>query len=191
MINFSDAVMQTLHSLESVVDLRDHQSDLDMMVNTNWKNECRKRGARSFDMVKENTARGLGAEIVLQETQLFEQSSPITEDAKGLSFAQRKKDVTCEGYSGEVKTMSGKYPWWYITSSQCESVIYSTRFNDFFLIMSVDPVKPLVYKYQSRFLIDSKKMSRYIVSNTKGYSEFKFNHIQAIDDGACIELGRP
>lgn len=190
MIKFSDEVMRTLSELESVIDLRDHQEDLDMMVNTNWKNENRKRGSRSFDVVKENTARGLGAEIALQQTGLFEQSSPITEDAKGLSFAQRKKDVTCEGMTGEIKTMNGKYPWWYISSSQCESVLYSTRFNDFFLIMSVEPIKPMVYRYYPKYLIDSKRLAKYIVKNDAGYSEFKFHHSKAVADGACLELGR-
>lgn len=188
MIEFSEETMRALRTLESVVDLREHQSDLDMMVKTNWKNENRKRGSRSLEVVTENTARGLGAEIALQQTGLFVQSSPITEDAKGLSFAQRKKDVVCEDMTGEIKTMNAKYPWWYISSSQCESVLYSTRYNDFFLIMSVEPTRPLVYRYYPKYLIDSKRLTRYIVKNDAGYSEFKFHHIKAISEEACIDL---
>jgi hypothetical protein len=188
MINFSDDVMKTLRKLESTIDMRDHTTELDMMVKTNWKNEQRKRGKRSFDVVKENTARGLGAEIALQQTSLFEQSSPITENAEGLTFAQRKKDVKCEGFSGEVKTMNGKYPWWYISSSQCESVMYSTRFNDFFIILAIENIKPLVYRYRPKFLVDSKVLSRYIIKNAGGFSEFKFDHPKAIAKGDCIDL---
>jgi hypothetical protein len=188
MIKFSDEVMNVLKSLSTTVDMREHKTELDMMVNTNWKHENKRKGSRSFDVVKENTARGLGAEIALQQTELFEQSSPITENAAGLSFAQRKKDVKCEGLSGEVKTMNGKYPWWYISSAQCESVMYSTRFNDFFLILAVESVKPLVYQYRPKFLVDSKSLSRYIIKNTGGFSEYKFDHPKAIAKGDCIDL---
>lgn len=188
MIKFSDKVMSVLHTMESVIDLRDHAKDLDMMTNTNWKNEQRRRGKRTFDVVKENTARGLGAEIALQQTELFEAAAPITENAEGLTFAQRKKDVKCEGFTGEIKTMNAKYPWWYISSAQCESIMYSTRFNDFFLLMSAEPIKPLVYSYRPRFLIDSEKLGDFIAKNNGGYSEYKYDHPRAIAKGYCLDL---
>ena len=185
---FSEGVMKVLSSLVSVVDLRDHAAELDMMTKTNWKQEMKRRGQRSYDVVRENTARGLGAEIALHQTNIFEQTSPVTENAQGLTFAQRKRDVRCEGLVGEVKTMNGKYPWWYITSAQCESIMYSTRFNDFFLILATEGVKPLVYQYRPKFLIDSKAVSGYIIKNTGGYSEYKFNHQRAVAAGDCIDL---
>lgn len=188
MLDFSKEVIGALSCLDRVVDMREHKTDLDMMVNTNWKNEMRRRGKRSHDVVVKNTATGLGAEIAVQSTGLFEQAAPITENAEGLTFAQRKKDVICEGKSGEVKTMNAKYPYWYISDSQAESVMYSTRFNQFFLIVAYDELQPLKYRYRPRYLVDSNMLSRYIVKNTGSYSPYRFDHVAAIKNGHCIDL---
>jgi len=185
----SNSIVEKLRSLSTTINLLDHRGDLDMMVETNWKTECRRRGARSRDTVVRNTAVGLGAEIAIQQIEDFQQAHPITEDAAGLTYAQRKKDVICEDKSGEVKTMNGKYSVWYISDGQCESVIRSTKLNDFFLVMAYEELKPLTYKYRPKFLIDSKKLSRYIIKNTTGMSPYKFNHASAISYGDCIDLG--
>lgn len=188
MLDFSGEVIATLSSLNKVVDMREHKADLDMMVATNWKREMLRKGPRSYDVVKRNTATGLGAEIAVQSTGFFEQSSPITEDAKDLTFAQRKTDVICEGKNGEVKTMNAKYPYWYISDSQVKSVTYSTRFNQFFLIVAYEEVQPLKYRYRPRYLVDSNKLSGYIVKNNTGYSPYRFDHVRAIKNGDCIDL---
>jgi len=185
---YSDSVMKVLTTLNEVVDVRDHDDDFMMMVNTNWKTEQKRRGKRSFDVVKKNTACGFGAEIALQSTGLFKAAAPITENAQGLSFAQRKKDVECEGKLAEVKTMNAKYPVWYISDGQAESVMYSTRFNDYFLVVAYEEIQPLKYRYRPRYLIDSKSMPRYIVKANTGYSEYKFDHTSAIKNGHCVDL---
>lgn len=185
----SNSIVAKLRALSITVNLLDHKGDLDMMVDTNWKTECKRRGARSKDTVTRNTAVGLGAEIAIHQIEDFKQASPITEGAVGLTYVQRKKDVICEDKSGEVKSMNGKYPVWYISEGQCESVIRSTKLNDFFLVMAYDELKPLTYKYKPKFLIDSKKLSRYIIRNAGGSSPYKFNHTKAIENGDCIDLG--
>lgn len=185
---YSGEVMRALAQLNCVVDLREHSADLDKMANTNWKTEQRKRGSRSFDVVKKNTACGLGAEIALETTGHFHPTSPITENAEGLSFAQRKKDVECEGFMAEVKTMNAKYPVWYISGSQAESVMYSTRFNDFFLVVAYEEIQPLKYRYRPKYLINSKAMPSYIVKANTGYSEYKFDHVRAIKNGDCVDI---
>jgi len=185
---FSESVMKAIKSLDSTVDMRQHERDLTLMTNTNWKNEQRKRGPRSFDVRKKNTATGLGAEIALRETGLFESTTPIIEKAEGLTFAQRKKDVKCEDKFGEVKTMSAKNPYWYISESQCESILLSQRFNDFFLIVAYEELQGLKYRYRPRFLIDSKKLSKYIIKNTSQYSPYRFDHQKAVSTGDCVDL---
>jgi hypothetical protein len=191
MLDFSEEVVKSLTSLDKVIDMREHKTDLDMMVKTNWKNEVRRRGKRSHDVVVKHTAVGLGAEIAVQSTGLFEQAAPITENAEGLTFAQRKKDVFCEGKSGEIKTMNAKYPFWYISDSQAESVMYSTRFNQFFLIVAYEEVQSLKYRYRPRYLVDSNKLSEYIVKNARtgtGFSSYRFDHVRAIQNGHCVDL---
>jgi len=185
---FSENVITAISTLNKVVDMREHTKDLDTMTATNWKNEVKKRGPRSFDVVKKNTATGLGAEIALHSTGLFEQTSAITENAVGLSFAQRKRDVRCEEKLGEVKTMNAKYPYWYISESQCESVMYSIKFNDFFLIMAYEEIQGLKYRYRPKFLIDSKKLSGYIIKNSGPYSPYRFDHERAIKKNDCVDL---
>ena len=181
--------MQTLSTLESVVDLRDHKEDLEMMTATNFSQEKRRRGQRSEDVVRRHTAMGLGAEIALTQTGLFESYSKITEGAVGLSYVQRKRDLKCEDFTLEVKVMSGKYNRWYISDAQCESVLRSAVLNDFFLIVEYEDLGSLKYRYRPRFLIDSKRVSEYIIKGTGGYSSFMFSHERAIKRSHCIDLG--
>ena len=190
METYSDEIMKVLATLNEVVDVRKYEDDFMTMVETNWKTERRRKGPRSYDVVKKNTAVGYGAEVALQLTGSFTPYAPITENAEGLTFAQRKRDVKCEDKIAEVKTMNSRYPVWYISGGQAESVMYSTRFNDLFLIMGYEEVKPLVYRYRPKFLIDSKRLPRYIVKANTGYSEYKFDHESAIRNGDCVDLWR-
>jgi hypothetical protein len=184
---FSETVMKAISTLNKEVNLLDHQRDLRMMTETNWNTEQRKGGERSKETIMMHTATGLGAEIALHSTGLFTPTSEITKNAEGLSFQQRKRDVLCEEKIGEVKTMSGKYPNWYISKDQRESIMYCTQFNEFFIVVSYEQLQPLKYRYRPRFLIDSKAMARYIIKGT-GKSAYMFDHKKAIAADGCKDL---
>lgn len=188
METFSKPVMEILTGLSVVVNMNDHKADLDMMTATNITQERKRRGARSDDVVKRHTAIGLGAEIAVTGTSMFKSCNPITEGAKGLSYVQRKQDVECEGYKIEIKTMNAKYGRWYISDAQCESVLRSAILNSFFLLVEYKDLGGLKFEYAPRFLVDSSKIGRYIVSNTGGYSEYVFDHYRAAKAGACIDF---
>lgn len=188
MNSLSESAMEALAGLNVVVNLVDHKADLDMMTSTNWARERKRRGVRTEDVVRRHTAMGLGAEIAVQGTGHFKQCSPITEGAKGLSYVQRKQDVECEGRKLEIKTMNSKYGRWYISDSQCESVLRSAILNDFFLLIEYDDLGGLKFRYRSRFLIDSSKIGKYIVANAGQYSQYVFDHLRAAKQGACIDF---
>ena len=59
MLDFSGEVIKALSCLNKVIDMREHKAELDMMVATNWKREMLRKGPRSHDVVKRNTATGL------------------------------------------------------------------------------------------------------------------------------------
>lgn len=186
---FSEKVMKALASLKKEVNVLDHKDDLDTMTETNWKTELRKdeENRRTKDTVRNHTAIGLGAELALHSTGLFIPTSKITKDAIGLTFSDRKKDVLCEEKLGEVKTMNGKWPTWYISKNQYKSVSYSIPFTEFFLIVAYEQLMPLKYRYRPRYLIDSKSILSYIIDGT-AKSKYQFDHRKAIAAGKCIDL---
>lgn len=188
MKRYSDKVIQSLGDLNVKINVMDHETDLMNMVNTNWKQEVKRGGSRTFDTVKINTAVGFGAEIALQSTGHFKSSSPITENAEGLTFAQRKTDLTCEDTKVEVKTMNARYPDWYLSESQATSVTYAARYNDYFLVVGYTDHGFPNYQYKPKYLIDSTTIMYYIVGNTSGFSPYKFDHRRAINKGDCIPL---
>lgn len=188
MNTFSDQVMEALSNLNVVVNMIDHSADLDMMTATNCAQERKRRGSRTEDVIRRHTAIGLGAEIAIQGTGFFKQCSPITEGAKGLSYVQRKQDVECEGYKLEIKTMNSKYGRWYISDAQCESVLRSAILNSYFLLVEYKDLGGLKFRYSPRFLIDSSKISRYIVANSGQYSQYVFDSHRATKAGACIDF---
>lgn len=188
MKTFSDQVMTVLSDLNVVVDMQDHRAELDMMAATNWKQEKKRRGQRSEDVVTRHTAMGLGAEFALSGTGFFKSRSPITENAVGLSYVQRKQDMECENLVLEIKTMNSKYGKWYISDSQTESVLRSAKLNDLFLVMEYDELGGLKYRYRPRFLVDSKSIGMYIITNIGGYSPYRFAHERAVKNKHCIDI---
>lgn len=188
MDTLSKSVMDALTNLYVQIDLSKHKVDLDMMTETNWAQERKRRGSRTEDMVRRHTAIGLGAEIAVLSTKLFTSCSPITEGAKGLTYVQRKRDVECEGATLEIKTMNSKYGRWYISDGQCESVFRSAILNKYFLLVEYEDKGGLKFNYMPRFLIDSKHIARYIVANRGPYSQYVFDHNKAVKNGACIDF---
>lgn len=185
---FSEKVMTTLSGLNIVVDMQDHRTELDMMAATNWKQEKKRRGKRSENVVFHHTAMGLGAEFALSYTRLFKSRSPITENAIGLSYVQRKQDMECEDLVLEIKVKNAKYDKWYISNSQAKSVLHSSKLNDLFLIMEYDELGGLKYRYRPRFLIDSDNIGKYIITNIGGYSPYWFAHEYAVKNKHCIDI---
>jgi hypothetical protein len=190
MKTLSESVMRVLTDLSATINLADdkYRPDLETMVSTNLAQEKKRRGKRSEDVIRRHTAMGLGAEIALVETKLFENYSPITEGAKGLTYIQRKRDLKCEGFNLEVKVMNARYNRWYISDSQCESVLSAANLNDFFLLVEYDELSGLKYRYRPRFLIDSSKVRNYIINSTGPYSNYMFDHSRASKQGACIDF---
>jgi hypothetical protein len=190
---FSQQVMEALSSLDKVVDLRDYPRDLENMTNTNWRNEQKKsslRSKRTFEVVQSHTARGLGAEKVIQSTGLFKEVSEIVEDGNTLTLAQRKKDVSCEGKMIEIKSMPSTYTYWNLSVDQRNSVEKAAHYTSAILVVEYDETDdPLVFRYRPKFLVDSRGIMRYIVeSNYNNKYPYYFNHHLATRDNKCIQL---
>jgi hypothetical protein len=185
---FSKEVMNILCNLNTAVNMQDHKADLDMMTATNYKQELKRRGTRSEDVVRRHTAMGLGAEIALSGTGYFVSKYPITENAVGLSYVQRKQDMECEGVVLEIKSMNSNRGVWYISDKQCESVLRSAKVNDMFLVVEYFDLGGLKYRYKPRFLVDAKEITRYIVASNGQYGGYKFANARAVKDGNCVDL---
>ena len=196
---YSNDVMHALNDLCFVVDFnKDYQAELELMTNNNWKQECKKRGKRSLETVKEHTAMGLGSEIAVLSLPFFAQVSDIVENAMELNYVDRMRDYKYlleEGRYGQQKTMSLKYPdlRWYISFSQLESLLRSAPFNQDLLIVGYHKLGDMVFEYKPKFLIDMEKViapnSKYIkVDKASKFGSYIFDWKQAVLDGVCFRF---
>lgn len=198
---YNEEVMTALSDLTFTVDFTtQHQDDLNMMTENNWKQEKKRRGKRSYETVQEHTAMGLGSEIALTSLPWFGQVSEIVEDAMQLNYIDRMRDYKYlleEGRYGQQKTMNLKYPdlRWYISFSQLESLLRSAPFNQDLMIFGYNKLGTLKFEYKPVFLIDMQKVctptSKYItIDKSSAFDSYRFNWQKAVHDGVCHRLLR-
>ena len=201
MNTYTTEVMEALSTLTCTIDFNtQHQDELHMMTENNWKQEKKKRGKRSYETVQEHTAMGLGSELALLTLPYFGQVSEIVEDAMQLNYIDRMRDYKYlleEGRYGQQKTMNLKYPdlRWYISFSQLESLLRSAPFNQDLLIVGYNKLGTLKFEYKPVFLIDMQKVctptSRYIkIDKSSAYDSYRFDWNKAVTDGVCHRLLR-
>jgi hypothetical protein len=196
---YNDEIMNALNDMSFTVDFnKSHQADLEMMTENNWKQEKKKRGKRTREMIKEHTAMGLGSEIAVLSLPWFGQVSEIVENAMELNYVDRMRDYKYlleEGRYGQQKTMNLKYPddRWYISFSQLESLLRSAPFNQDLLIVGYHKIGELVFEYKPKFLIDMQKViaqdSKYItIDRNSKFGSYIFDWRKAVADGVCFRF---
>lgn len=196
---YDNEVMHALNDLCVTIDFNvDHQEELEMMTQNNWRQEKKKRGKRSLETVREHTAMGLGSEIAVLTLPYFAQVSEIVENAMELNFVDRMRDYKYlleEGRYGQQKTMNLKYPdlRWYISFSQLESLLRSAPFNQDLLIVGYNQIGKLKYEYHPKFLIDMEKVispkSKYVkIDKNSMYGSYMFDWKTAVADGVCFRF---
>ena len=196
---YDNEVMHALNDLSFTVDFNvDHQEELEMMTQNNWRQEKKKRGKRPLEVVREHTAMGLGSEIAVLTLPYFTQVSEIVENAMELNFVDRMRDYKYlleEGRYGQQKTMNLKYPdlRWYISFSQLESLLRSAPFNQDLLIVGYNQLGKLKYEYKPKFLIDMEQVispkSKYIkIDKSSMYGSYMFDWKNAVLDGVCFRF---
>lgn len=196
---YNNEVMHELNNLCFTVDFNsEYQEELEMMTQNNWKQERKKRGKRSLEIVREHTAMGLGSEIAVLTLPYFAQVSEIVENAMELNFVDRMRDYKYlleEGRYGQQKTMNLKYPdlRWYISFSQLESLLRSAPFNQDLLIVGYNQLGKLKYEYKPKFLIDMEQVispkSKYIkIDKSSMYGSYMFDWKNAVLDGVCFRF---
>ena len=196
---YDNEVMHALNDLKFTVDFNvEHQEDLEMMTQNNWRQEKKKRGKRTLDTVREHTAMGLGSEIAVLSLPYFGQVSEIVEDAMKLNYVDRMRDykyLLSEGRYGQQKTMNLKYPdlRWYISFSQLESLLRSAPFNQDLLIVGYEKIGDLKFEYRPKFLIDMQQVispnSKYIkIDRNSAYGSYMFDWKKAVVDGVCFRF---
>lgn len=196
---YQQDVMNELARLVYTVDFNtSHQDELEMMTENNWKQEKKKRGKRSRELVKEHTATGLGAEIAIASLPYFAPVSDIVEDANTLNFVDRMKDYKYlleEGVFGQIKTMNLKYPdlRWYISFAQLESMLLSKPHNRDLLIVGYNKLGELKYEYKPVFLINMDAVvspnSRYVKPDRNSqFDSMIFDWRKAVADDVCVRF---
>lgn len=200
MINLYDKdVMHALNDLCFTVDFNtEHQEELELMTQNNWKQERKKRGKRSLETVREHTAMGLGSEIAVLSLPFFAQVSDIVEDAMKLDYVDRMRDYKYlleEGRYGQQKTLNLKYPdlRWYISFSQLESLLRSAPFNQDLLIVGYTKLGDMRFEYKPKFLIDMQSVispkSKYIkIDKNSAFGSYIFDWKNAVLDGVCFRF---
>lgn len=152
--------MDALRQMNAVVDLEQHSEE----VNKMYKNNMKRSAGRTPDMVLEHTRRGFGAEVALRETGFFTSVSEMVDDADTeISFADRMRDLTCDGIMTSVKTMKDNYRYFYVTETQFKSIKHTQPFCDLMLVMSAKNIGVGVYRYKPIYLVDNKRVHEYIV----------------------------
>lgn len=198
---YNDDVMSALSNLTVTIDFNtQHQEDLKLMTENNWKQEKKKRGKRSYETVQEHTAMGLGSELALLTLPYFGQVSEIVENAMELNYVDRMRDYKYlleEGRYGQQKTMNLKYSdlRWYISYSQLESLLRSAPFNQDLMIVGYNKLGELKFEYKPVFLIDMKEVistnSRYInIDRNSKFDSYIFDWRKAVNDEVCFRLLR-
>lgn len=196
---YNNEVMHELNDLCVTIDFNtDHQEELEMMTQNNWRQEKKKRGKRTIETVREHTAMGLGSELAVLSLPYFAQVSEIVEDAMTLDYVDRMRDYKYlleEGRYGQQKTMNLKYPdlRWYISFSQLESLLRSAPFNQDLLIVGYHKLGNLKFEYRPKFLIDMEKVispnSKYIkVDKGSLFGSYIFDWKLAVTDGVCFRF---
>lgn len=196
---YDNEVMHALNDLCVEVNFnKDHQEELRLMTENNWKQEKKKRGKRSYETVMDHTAMGLGSEIAVLSLPFFGQVSEIVEDAMQLNYVDRMRDYKYlleEGRFGQQKTMNLKYPdlRWYISFSQLESLLRSAPFNQDLMIVGYNKLGDLHYEYRPKFLIDMQSViapkSKYIkIDRNSAYGSYIFDWKSAVVDGVCFRF---
>ena len=196
---YDNEVMHALNDLCVEVNFNnEHQHDLKLMTDNNYKQEKKSRGKRSYETVMDHTAMGLGSEIAVLSLPYFGQVSEIVEDAMQLNYVDRMRDYKYlleEGRFGQQKTMNLKYPdlRWYISFSQLESLLRSAPFNQDLLIVGYNKLGELHYEYKPKFLIDMQSVispkSKYIkVDKNSMYGSYIFDWKTAVLDGVCFRF---
>ena len=196
---YHEDAMTALTRLVHTVDFNvSHQDELEMMTENNYKQERKKRGKRTRELIKEHTATGLGAEIAVQTLPYFSAVSEIVEDANELVFSDRMRDYKYlleEGVFGQIKTMNLKYPdlRWYISFAQLESMLLSKPFNRDLLIVGYNKIGELKYEYKPAFLIDMAAVvdrnSKYIKPDRNSkFDSMLFDWRKAVADGVAFRF---
>ena len=196
---YDNDVMRALNDLCVTVDFNnEHQEELELMTQNNWKQERKKRGKRSLETVREHTAMGLGSEIAVLTLPYFAQVSDIVENAMELNYVDRMRDYKYlleEGRYGQQKTMNLKYPdlRWYISFSQLESLLRSAPFNQDLLIVGYYKLGELKFEYRPKFLIDMEKVispnSKYIkIDKSSAFGSYMFDWKLAVKDDVCFRF---
>lgn len=187
MTPFSDEVMRVLREMDALVDLDKHHDDVQRMFNNNR----RRSGGRTPEMVLEHTQRGYGAEIALQETGLFQPAAAIVEDAdEELTFADRMRDLTCEGRVVSVKTTKDSYRYFYVTETQFRSILHTRDHCNLLLVMSSRAEGAALWRYKPKFLIDNRAAADFISypSTPTPWRSRVFRAEEAVAAGACVDL---
>jgi hypothetical protein len=187
-----NSLQRACSKIDIVIDLNspEYSQKLEWLTNNNYNQELKKKGPRSKDVIRLHSSYGLGSELALHSTNEFDDSCEIVEDANSLKYEDRQKDLISKstGLSVQVKSYNNKNKVWYISNSQYYSIKRSSQHNDVYIIMSYDVISSLKYKFKSKFLIDSNRIMKYIKSCRSKYSNYYFDHQEAINDGACIAL---
>ena len=194
MIKLSDKTISELVEMEITLHPHDltHEErlGLNMMYSTNLKREQEKGGKRGPVKVAKDTAVGYMAEIALQKAVAsYKQYAPITFNAEGLTYEQRKVDGLIDDHKIEVKTFSEKYiDNCYLSYNQKKSILQSVPFNEFIILMGAAEREEFQWEYRPAYLVDIKTIARYIEETGGEYSPFYINVKRAVRDGNAINL---
>lgn len=169
--------------IDYTVDLSKKElKDIDLMYETNME----RPGNRTKNQVFLDTLRGYLCELaVTRSVKNCIDSAPITEGAKGISYAKRKSDKIIEGLKVEIKSWSKEYihamPLSNGTQGQFKSINQAIPFNDYFLAMSWDQISKTCYRIESHYLIDAKSMSKCFRQINWKYSKYGIDKSKITD----------
>lgn len=142
--------------------------EIKYMYDTNLARESLRSKPRSPEVVKWHTVMGLYGEravtSLLSLTDLKIETPPVTANAAGVSYIDRKHDVrfylpseddTHTVYKMEVKTTSNQ---WYdtipLSYNAAKSVVSAMKVSDFLIYLTWTKLSEWQYRFRPRFIID-------------------------------------
>lgn len=105
------------------------------VLKNNINEEVRRKRTRTPLQIRSDTAKGLGFEKFLRDTEIFTDAAPIVENPREqLKYKDRQKDFWYGKQAVQVKTITkvlGTSA--YLNSSMHDSIMKSIKLNDFFI----------------------------------------------------------
>lgn len=145
----------------------------DWVVANNIREEKKKNGDRSDEIIRIHTAKGIGLETYLLKNDFFSEAAPVVEDArKDLTFIERSRDLLYFDQYVQVKSLTRVYGnWSYISESTFKSITGSHKHNSFYIFGMADQVEDnsTLYTYKPYFAIESKTLAMAIRQTEGSY----------------------